>query len=178
MCMLTHTCVHTDTQRHRKGWVGSAAGDTSLYSGNAKPRQKEKGGGNVHAFHARGGSWQEQAGLENVRHRPRIPTRIVSSDSGILFPNSRRNSRICSLLFQNSISWDISVSREQLANNLWRSEPQARHSKNKSWPGLQAPLCPGLIHRLYDGVGPEQDPIGSTTVISRLTGSGTINRGQ
>lgn len=150
--MCTHR--HTETQKDRKGWVGSAAGDTSLHSGNTKPRQKEKGGGNVHAFHTRGGS-----------------------DGGILFPNSRRNPRSCSLLLQDSIFWDISVSREQLANNLWGSESQARHSRNKPWQGLQAPLCPRLIHRLCDGVGPEQDPTGSTTVISRLTGSGTHKQG-
>lgn len=173
--MCTHR--HTKTQKGRKGWVGSAAGDTSLHSGNAKPRQKEKGGGNVHAFYTRGGSRQEQAGLENTRHRHRIPTGLVGSDSGILFPNSRRNPRSCSLLLQDSIFWDISVSREQLANNLRGSEPQARHSRNKPWQGLQAPLCPGLIHRLCDGVGPEQDPTGSTTVISKLTGSGTHNQG-
>lgn len=173
--MCTHR--HTKTQKGRKGWVGSAAGDTSLHSGNAKPRQKEKGGGNMHAFHTRGGSRQEQAGLENTRHRHWIPTGLVGSDSGILFPNSRRNPRSCSLLLQDSIFWDISVSREQLANNLRGSEPQARPGTAGTNHGRGSRRLCTLIHRLYDGVGPEKDPTGSTTVISRLTGSGIHKQG-
>lgn len=101
--------------------------------------------------------------MENTGHQ--IPAaavpRKVGFDSWVLFPSSRRNSRSCSFLLQVSIFQGISVSRKQLANNLWgfRATGQAQQEQTMAGaPGTSSLLIisckasdklllsPGLIH--------------------------------
>lgn len=90
--------------------------------------------------------------------------REVNSDSGILFPSSRRDPRSCSLCSKTQIFQGFSVSREQKATNPGGSGPQARQGQAMAWAAGASSLahnhnkaldklllCLGLIHPRYDG---------------------------